>query len=110
MKQETLIYSVMIFGGLISGVAMFCCAPKSPAIGVIDMRLLISQRAQAIVQPGVTLRSHQIKDLSLRLRNDLNDLARENGVILLTKGVVAGGELPDYTDAALSLIEKGDRP
>ncbi|MBX9744510.1 MAG: hypothetical protein K2X08_04795 [Chlamydiales bacterium] len=110
MKQESLIYSVLVLAGLAVGAAMICCAQKSPTIGVVDMRLLISQCAQAIVQPGVTLRSHQIKDLSLRLRNDLNDLANENGVILLTKEVVAAGQLPDYTDAAMSLIEKGNRP
>ena len=110
MKRDTLIYSVLIIGAFGAASLMIWWAPKAPTLGVVDMRLLISQRAQVIARPGVTLTTYQIKDLSQHLRDDLNDLARENGVILLTKGVVAAGELPDYTDAALSLSEEGERP
>lgn len=110
MKKDTLIYSVLVIIAFGAALMMFWRAPKPPALGVVDMRLLISQRAQHIARPGVMLTTHQIKDLSQHLRDDLNDLARENGVILLTKSIVAGGELPDYTDAALSLAEQGERP
>lgn len=110
MRRDTLIYSVLVIVAFGAALLMIWWAPKPPALGVVDMRLLISQRAQTIARPGVTLTTNQIKDLSQHLRDDLNDLARENGVILLTKGVIVGGELPDYTDAALSLAEEGERP
>lgn len=110
MRQDTLIYSVLIFVGIVAGFMIFWWMPKSPALGVVDMRLLISQRALAIAKPGIVLTSHQLKDMSQHLKDELNNLAREKNMILLAKGVIAGGELPDYTDAALSIAEKGERP
>lgn len=110
MKRETLIYSVLIIMTFGTALLMIWWAPKPPALGVVDMRLLITQRAQNIARSGITLTAHQIKDLSQHLKDDLNDLARENGIILLTKSVVVGGELPDFTPAALSLAEEGERP
>ena len=91
--------------------------PKQPTFAVVDMNRLISQRAQNLAklrlkgdQSKQKIMPQQIRDLSTNLKEDLDDFAKENGVIILSKGAVAGGHLPDFTEAALSLFEEGERP
>ncbi len=114
--KDALIYSVIASLVLAAGFGVFWTA-KRPTFAVVDMHRLISQRAQDLAQLRLTgdqskqkIMPQQIRDLSTKLKEDLDEFAKENGVIILSKGAVAGGHLPDFTDAALSLFDEGERP
>ena len=114
--KDALIYGVIASLVLAAGFSMFL-RPKQPTFAVVDMNRLISQRAQNLAKLRLTgdqskqkIMPQQIRDLSTNLKEDLDDFAKENGVIILSKGAVAGGHLPDFTEAALSLFEEGERP
>lgn len=110
--RNTLIYSVLVILVLGAAVFMWMYPAKTPTLGVVDMRMLIAQRAEDLAKTipvGTKVRSHQIRELTDQLRDDLQLFAQENGVVLLNKGTVAGGELPDYTDAALGVYKVGER-
>lgn len=114
--KDTLIYSVIASLVLAAGFGIFWSA-KKPTFAVVDMNRLISQRAQNLAKLRLTgdqskqkIMTQQIRDISTNLKEDLDDFAKENGVIILSKGAVAGGQLPDFTEAALSLFDEGERP
>ncbi len=114
--KDALIYSVITSLILVVGCGVFWSARK-PIFAVVDMNRLISQRAQKLAKLNLTgdqskrkIMTQQIRDLSTNLKEDLDDFAKENGVIILSKGSVAGGQLPDFTEPALSLFEEEVRP
>lgn len=114
--KDTLIYSFIASLILAAGFSMFW-GSKQATFAVVDMNRLISQRAQKLAQLRLTadqskqkIMPQQIRDLSTNLKEDLDNFAKENGVIILARGSVAGGHLPDFTEAALSLFDEGERP
>lgn len=70
---------------------------KSPAsFAVVDLNLLLSQKAQDLAKEGLVT-PQQIREVSEKLREELNDLAERRGVTVFAKSSVFGGQLPDLT-------------
>jgi hypothetical protein len=103
--KDVILYGVLASLGLGMG-ATWMISPKVPVFAVVDTGVLISQRAQKLAKiHGTKINPQQIQEVSEHLKDDLKSFAQVHQVILLTKGAVVGGALPDLTDEFLS---KGD--
>ncbi len=63
---------------------------------VVDLNLLVSQKAQDLAKGGA-ISPQQIREVSEKLREELNDLAERRGVPVFAKSSVFGKQLSDLT-------------
>lgn len=119
--KESLIYGLL--GGFIGFLYMgWICSSKSShptSLAVVDMQLLISRKSQQLamdqaserhnpkVQELFPLSRLSIQEAANHLKDDLNTFAATHNLVLLAKGVVAGGDIPDKTQEVLAMMEKG---
>ena len=121
--KDGLIYG--IFGGLIGSLYMgWICSSKSShphasSLAVVDMQLLVSRKSRQLAMGQATERrnpqtrealplSHlPIQEAANHLKDDLNDFAATHNLVLLAKGSVVGGDVPDKTQEVLAMMEKG---
>lgn len=128
--NESIIYGLL--GGVIGSLYMgWICSSKPPQLAVVDMQVLISKRSQQLAKalapetlvskalvpetfvPETRASSAQVssvREAGDRLKEDLKTFATVHNLILLAKGSVVGGDLPDKTEEILaqmhaSLIE-----
>lgn len=127
--KESIIYG--LFGGLIGSLYMgWICFPKPlqslhTCLAVVDMQALISKKSQQLAKtimpetrmPGtqasparVPPASVSIREAADHLKEDLNAFAATHNLILLAKGAVVAGDIPDKTEEILAMIEAGERP
>ena len=133
--NESIIYGLL--GGVIGSLYMgWICSSKPPQLAVVDMQVLISKRSQQLAKalapetlvsktpvpetlmsgtrassarvPSTQVSS--VREAGDRLKEDLKTFAATHNLILLAKGSVVGGDLPDKTEEILaqmhsSLIE-----
>ena len=120
--KDSLIYGIL--GGLMGSLYMgWICSPKSlqssnASLAVVDMQTLISKKSQqlamkltseAVKAEASDPISHvSIQEAASRLKEDLNTFAVIHNLVLLSKGSVVGGDVPDRTQEVLSMIEKGE--
>jgi Skp family chaperone for outer membrane proteins len=122
--KDGLIYG--IFGGIIGSLYMgWICSSKSftphpTSLAIVDMQLLISKKSQQLAMSQASerhnsqvrelfpLSQQSIQEAANHLKDDLNTFAVTHNLVLLAKGVVAGGDIPDKTQEVLAMIEKGD--
>lgn len=131
MKEE-IIYG--IFGGLIGSFYMgWLCSSKSAqcpstSLAVVDMQALIARKAlmlamipktessqlkiqgsgQELDSPLSLRHTSSIQEAADRLKEDLKEYSVTHNLVLLSKGSVVSGDIPDKTDELLDLIEKGE--
>jgi hypothetical protein len=113
MKPMIIYLYLGIFGCFtLSGMAwIFSKVHHQPQLGVVDMQVLIAKHSQHLAKPKAgqksgKVSSYQIQELSDRLKEDLEFFAAKHNLILLAKGSVMGGKLPDYTDEFLPLSDR----
>ena len=100
-----LIGGMALGGGLNGGLAWDLF--KSPhRLAVVDMQALIAKGSQhlaktspnkALGKGSAKVSNHQIQEMGEQLKETLEAFATKNRLILLSKGTVMGGDLPDYT-------------
>ena len=103
-----LIGGLALGGALGSGTAWSFFKP-SPRLAVVDMQALIAKGSQHLAKtsPNKALgkaskvSSHQIQEAGEQLKETLEAFATKHHLILLTKGAVMGGNLPDYTEEVM---------
>lgn len=84
---------------------------KEPSLAVVDMKVLISKKSQQVAKnqpPEKSNNSLPIREAAAQLKEDLSTFATIHNLILLTKGVVISGDVPDKTEEILEAMEKGD--
>lgn len=118
--NESIIYG--LFGGVIGSLYMgWICSSKPPQLAVVDMQVLISKRSQQLAKALVpeTLVSEtrassarvpstqvsSVREAGDRLKEDLKTFAATHNLILLAKGSVVGGDLPDKTEEILAQMD-----
>ena len=81
---------------------------QKPTMGVIDPHALIAIEAKTMAKayPNGNVPTKVLQDLAERLKAHVNNFAKEENLILLAKGAVWGGELPDFTDLMIERLEK----
>ena len=121
--KESLVYG--LFGGLIGSLYMgWIYSPKPPSLAVVDMQALISMKSQQLAKtlgsgtlvPETHMSKTRVSETLLsetqeageRLKKGLKAFALTHNLILLAKGAIVEGNLPDKTEEILALIEKGD--
>ena len=120
MKEKTFYISIavatfflivgMALGGVLNGETAWSFLKLSPRLAVVDMQALIAKGSQHLAKnsPNKTLgkgfakvsnhvSSHQIQEVGEQLKEKLEAFAAKHRLILLAKGAVMGGNLPDYT-------------
>lgn len=105
-----LIGGIVLGGALNSGTAFF---KSTPRLAVVDMQALVAKRSQQLAKTGshksmvdsrapgkgtAKISSHQIREAGEQLKEVLEAFAARHHLILLAKGAVMGGSLPDYTE------------
>lgn len=113
--KECLIYGIL--GGFIGSLYMgwLVSSKSTPSkelnLAIVDMQLLISKKSQqlAINQPFEKSKNPiPVREAAIQLKDDLNTFAITHNLILLTKGTVVSGDIPDKTEEILALMEKGN--
>jgi hypothetical protein len=116
MKNKTFYISIgvaiffliggMALGGVLTGGSAWSFFKLSPRLAVVDMQALIAKGSQhlakttshkALGKGSAKVSSHQIQEVGEQLKETLEAFAAKHHLILLSKGVVMGGNLPDYT-------------
>ena len=107
MKKLTynfLILTTILWLGLIT--VMLLRTLKQPKIGVVDAQLLISNQAKKIAElyPNGNLPPEKLLQLVDQIKSSVETHAKDNNIILLAKGALWGGKLPDYTENIIALL------
>ena len=103
--KEKILYGIM--AGLVFGnVASWMFLPKPQSFGVIDVQHLITERAQTLAK-AKKANPRQVQEVADQLKEELRSFAMDKAVILLLKGAVVGGDLPDWTDR---FVNEGGNP
>jgi|GEM_PF-3342467 len=116
MNEKTLYISIGIaaffligaiaLGAVLNGGMAWPFFKPPPRLAVVDMQALISKGSQHLAKTSsikalakaAKVSSHQIQEMSEQLKETLEDFAAQHHLILLAKGAVMGGNLPDYTE------------
>ena len=122
--KENLIYGLL--GGFIGFIYLgWICSQKSSqphqgSLAVVDMQALISKKSQQLAmnqslekhnsqrQELIPLSRLSIQEAANHLKDDLNAFAATHNLVLLAKGVVISGNVPDKTQEILDILEGGE--
>jgi hypothetical protein len=96
----------MALGGVLNGGSAWSFFKPSPRLAVVDMQALIAKRSQHLANNSSNkalgkaskISNQQIQEASEQLKGTLDAFALKHHLILLAKGAVMGGNLPDYTN------------
>ena len=119
MKDKTLYISIgiaaffliggMALGGALNTGSAWTFFKPPPRLAVVDMQALIAKGSQHLAKSSSKkvpdeaskVSSHQIQKAGEQLKETLETFATKHHLILLIKGAVMGGDLPDYTNAIM---------
>jgi hypothetical protein len=106
----------MALGGALNGGTAWDFFKSPRRLAVVDMQALIAKGSQHLAKtsPNKALgkgsakvfnhvSSHQIQEAGEQLKETLEAFAAKHRLILLAKGAVMGGVLPDYTDEIMEV-------
>ena len=99
VSQAVLLLAIGVFWGF---------SPKSPQLATVDMKTLISTGSQNLAKRGRTS-TREVQDWGDRLKEGLESYGKERQLILLAKGAVIGGNLPDVTEEVLSFFDLSEK-
>lgn len=93
-------------GGVLGSAMGWSFFKPPPRLAVVDLQALVSKGSQHLAKASsnkmlgkaAKISRHQIQELSEQLKEILEDFAAQHHLILLAKGAVMGGNLPDYTE------------
>ena len=109
MKPMVIYLCLGIFGCItLSGMAwVFSKVHHKPERALVDMQALIAQQSQRLAKtrPG-KVSARQVQEVSDRIKEILEIFAAKHNLILLAKGGVMGGALPDHTFEILTFLEQ----
>ncbi len=85
---------------------------QKPTFGTIDTHALVALEAKAMAKlySKETLPPEVLQKIADKLKSHVEDFAREQRIILLAKGAVWGGELPDFTEIMIQRLHKDVKP
>ena len=74
-----------------------------PSFGVVDTQALVQSEAEKLAKesPQEALSEEKLEQIAERLKQKVKLFAYFNKVVVLAKGAVWGGDLPDYTEMFL---------
>lgn len=101
-------YCLILGVGLIVLVLGSGLFKQKQTIGMIDTHALIAIEAAKVAKtyPKGNVPQEALQKIAEKIKNSVDDFAKEEGFILLTKGAVWGGELPDFTDQMIERLKK----
>lgn len=79
-----------------------------PSFGVVDTQALVQLEAEKLAKesPQEALSDEKLEHIAERLKQKVKLFAYFNQVVVLAKGAVWGGNLPDYTEMILEDIKE----
>jgi hypothetical protein len=104
IKRIMLITTVTIIAVIVLGLSILnvLVYPKQTFV-VVDTTALITKQAQQVVAqyPKGKIAADELQKIAERLRESVAIFAQQHHLVILAKGAVWGGNLPDYTDVLL---------
>lgn len=81
-------------------------AYRRPAFVTVDTVVLVSKQAEQLAAryPKGKIATIELQQIAEQLKESVSKIAKEKNLVILAKGAVWGGDLPDYTPAILELI------
>ena len=106
LAYNFLILAVMLWLWLIT--VMLLRTLKQPKIGLVDAQLLIANQAKKIASlyPNGNLPPEKLLQLAEQIKSSVETHATDHNIILLAKGAVWGGTLPDYTENIIAALKE----
>jgi cytochrome c biogenesis protein ResB len=107
---------IFLLVGLFVGVFIICSFLKrteplyQPSFGVVDTQALVQFEAEKLAKesPQEVLSDEKLEHIAERLKQKVKLFAYFNKVVVLAKGAVWGGNLPDYTEMILEDVKEVD--
>ena len=110
------LYFIFLLVGLLIGVLLIFGYLKraeplyQPSFGIVDTQALVQFEAQKLAKesPRKELSDEKLEEIADRLKQKVKLFAYFNQVVVLAKGAVWGGDLPDYTETILEDLKGVD--
>ena len=107
---------IFILVGFFIGVSMvFGCLRLAktrykPSFGIVDTQALVQFEAEKLAKesPQKKLSSEKLEEIADALKQKVKLFAHFNDVVVLAKGAVWAGNLPDYTEMILEDVKELD--
>ncbi len=82
------------------------------AFGTVDTNALIAKQSQILAKhfPQGKVSHHLLKQGADQIKEKVATFAKENNLVLIAKGAIWGGTLPDYTEKVLHLLNANTNP
>ena len=83
---------------------------RETKFAMVDAQYIVNTEAQKLAKlyPKGNVPELKLQQLVNRLRSVVEDYAEKNKVIVIAKGALMGGVLPDYTEVILEKLKKTD--
>jgi hypothetical protein len=79
------------------------------AFGTIDTNVLIAKQSQILAKhyphPQGKVSNHLLQQGADQIKEKVRAFAKENNLVLIAKGAIWGGTLPDYTEKVLQALD-----
>ncbi len=95
---------------LVFGCLRLAKSNYEPSFGVVDTQALVQFEAQKLAKesPKKGVSDQQLEEVANNLKERIKSFAYLNQVVVLAKGAVWGGYLPDYTEMFLEDLKEVD--
>ncbi|MBY0281473.1 MAG: hypothetical protein K2W94_04865 [Alphaproteobacteria bacterium] len=84
------------------------------AFGTIDTNVLIAKQSQILAKhyphPQGKVSHHLLQQGADEIKEKVATFAKENNLVLIAKGAIWGGALPDYTEKIFHLLNANTNP
>jgi hypothetical protein len=76
------------------------------AFGTVDTSALIAKQSEILAKhyPQGKVSQHILQEGADQIKEKIATFAKDNGLVIIAKGAIWGGTLPDYTEQILQLL------
>jgi hypothetical protein len=73
----------------------------------VDTTALIAKQAEKLAKhyPQGKVRKNELEHLANQIKEKVATFAKDNGLVIVAKGAIWGGNLPDYTEKILQTLD-----
>jgi hypothetical protein len=86
--------------------SLFLFLRPKHAFGTVDTGALIAKQSEILAKhyPKGKVSSHLLQQGADQIKEKVGAFAKENNLVIIAKGAIWGGSLPDYTDQILQRL------
>lgn len=98
-----------ISGAVIVALLIFAFKPSSQTFGVVDVQRIIAEQAKNLASqyPQGQVPKEKLRETVEEIKETLDAWAHSRKIVLIAKGALWGGQVPDYTEHLGAMLNKG---